>query len=372
MPPRTEKRAGRTFLWLSFALVVWAPVGAAAIYYFGFAADQYVSEVRFTLRTAEPAPIAPNWLIGPTTGQSQAAIESRVLVQYVLSRAIVDDIGHGLDLRRLYASPSADWWARLRLPVSIEGAGRLLAKAVDAYYEPADATVVIEVRAFAPADSLQVARAVVAACQRLVNQLSLQMRQDALQQAAHEVADTQARLASTMADIRDFREREGLINPNQTAQASTQLAARLDEDLVQSRAKLSTLRTYMSDGSPAVSVLKARIRALEAQRRTLVHPTTGPIPRRARRWRAPSGLSRRSKTRNKFAEDAYSHALAGLDRAHAEADRQQVYIASFVPPTLAEEPLYPRRWRMLGVAALIAFAVWAIGGLSVQSIRDHI
>jgi capsular polysaccharide transport system permease protein len=294
------------------------------------------------------------------------------LVQYVLSRAIVDDIGHGLDLRRIYASPSADRWARLRLPVSIEELVAYWQNRVDAYYEPADATVVIQVRAFTPADSLQVARAVVAACQRLVNQLSLQMRQDALQQAAHEVADTQARLASTMADIRDFREREGLINPNQTAQASTQLAARLDEDLVQSRAKLSTLRAYMSDGSPAVSVLKARIRSLEAQRRTLVHPTTGPDPSASEALARAVGSFETLETRNKFAEDAYSHALAGLDRARAEADRQQVYIASFIPPTLAEEPLYPRRWRMLGVVALIAFAVWAIGGLSVQSIRDHI
>jgi capsular polysaccharide transport system permease protein len=56
----------------------------------------------------------------------------------------------------------------------------------------------------------------------------------------------------------------------------------------------------------------------------------------------------------------------------ANADRQQVYIASFVPPSLPEDALYPRQWRSLGVVALIAFALWAIGGLAVQSIRDHL
>jgi capsular polysaccharide transport system permease protein len=74
----------------------------------------------------------------------------------------------------------------------------------------------------------------------------------------------------------------------------------------------------------------------------------------------------------RFAEAAYQHTLLGLDQARANADRQQVYIASFVPPSLPEEALYPRRWRSLGVVALLAFAFWAIGGLTVQSIRDHL
>jgi capsular polysaccharide transport system permease protein len=74
----------------------------------------------------------------------------------------------------------------------------------------------------------------------------------------------------------------------------------------------------------------------------------------------------------KFAEAAYQHALEALDRARDNADRQHIYIESFVPPSLPEASLYPRRWRSLGTVALIAFAVWAIGGLAVQSIRDHL
>ena len=49
-----------------------------------------------------------------------------------------------------------------------------------------------------------------------------------------------------------------------------------------------------------------------------------------------------------FAETAYQHALEALDRARINADRQQIYVADFVPPSLPEEALYPRRWRSLG------------------------
>jgi capsular polysaccharide transport system permease protein len=74
----------------------------------------------------------------------------------------------------------------------------------------------------------------------------------------------------------------------------------------------------------------------------------------------------------KFAEAAYQHALEGLDRARDNADRQHIYVESFVPPSLPQESLYPYRWRSLGTVALVAFAIWAIGRLAVQSIRDHL
>jgi capsular polysaccharide transport system permease protein len=73
-----------------------------------------------------------------------------------------------------------------------------------------------------------------------------------------------------------------------------------------------------------------------------------------------------------FAENAYRHALAAPDQARMNADRQQVYLADFVQPSLPEEALYPRRLHSVAVVLLIAFAVWAIGSLTVRSVRDHL
>ena len=54
------------------------------------------------------------------------------------------------------------------------------------------------------------------------------------------------------------------------------------------------------------------------------------------------------------------------------ADRQQVYLAGFVQPSLPEEPLYPRRLRNVGVVLLLAGAVWLIGAFVVQTVREHL
>ena len=371
LPPAAPRERWRMHL-MSFAVCVVAPLFIAAVYWLAIAADQYVSEFRFMLRAAEDPQLAPDWLNTVNGAQSQAAAESRVVVQYATSRAIVDDLGRDLDLRQIYASPKADWWARLSVPAPVEDLVAYWRSRVDAFYDPGDATIVVTVRAFTPQDALALAHGILGACEKLVNDLSLKMRRDALRQSEGEVAQAEKRLSEVLAQIRALREREGMIDPAKTAAASADTAARVQEDLIRANTRLSTLRSYMRDTSPTVMVLKAQIRSLEAQRRRLVAGVANPTPAKGDAAASAVGSFEALDNQRKFAEDAYHHALEGLDRARAAADRQQVYIASFVPPSLAEEALYPRRWRALGIVALIAFAIWAIGSLTLQSIRDHL
>jgi capsular polysaccharide transport system permease protein len=354
--------------WLGFVLVVVMPVIAAAIYEFAVAADQFVAEFRFSLHGAEPTTLGSDWFGGAAT---PSAVDSRVVVAYLHSRTVVDTLGDTLDLRRIFAPPSADWASRLALPASVESLVAFWRGQVEAYYDPGDASVVVQIRAFSPQDALRVAEATVRACETLVNDLSLRLRQDAVRRAEEEVAAARDRLGVALAALRQFRERAGLVDPEKSASADAALAARLRDELAQAKAELSTLRSYMRADAPPVKVLDARIRSLESERQAMASDLGGAaMPGTA----SPAALSAfgRLDSDRKFAEDAYRHALEGLDRARAEADRQQVYITSFVPPRLPEAPLYPRRWRVVGGVALIAFALWAIGSLALQSIRDHL
>lgn len=128
----------------------------------------------------------------------------------------------------------------------------------------------------------------------------------------------------------------------------------------------------MRDDAPSVKVLKARIRSLEAQRHSLAQEMTDPDNSRSNTLSRILGSYEQLESERKFAEAAYQHGLASLDQTRVSADRQRVFIASFIPPSLPEEALYPRRWRLLGTIALMAFALWGIGGLTLQSVRDHL
>jgi capsular polysaccharide transport system permease protein len=175
-----------------------------------------------------------------------------------------------------------------------------------------------------------------------------------------------------LGDVRAFRDREGLIDPVRTAEATAVIDNRLREELVRANAELSTLKAYMHDDAPSVKILKVRIRSLEAQRHSLAHEMTDPDNSRTNTLSRILGSYEQLESERKFAEAAYQHGLTSLDQMRVNADRQRVFIASFIPPSLPEEALYPRRWRLLGTIALMAFALWGIGGLTLQSIRDHL
>ena len=366
-PARTTRRAG----WrrLGFAVAVAVPVIAAAVYEFAVAADQYVAEFRFTLRGAETAAPEAAWFGGGAAG---IAADSRVVVAYLHSRAAVDAVGASLDLRRIFSPPSADWASRLALPAPVETLVRFWQGQVEAFYDPDGASVVVRVRAFTPQDALRVAEATARACEALVNDLSLRLRRDAQRRAEDEVAAARRRLDGALEALRRFRESAGLADPEKAAAADAALAARLRDELAQAKAELATLRRYMRADAPPVKVLDARIRSLESERRAVAGNLGDAAALPGEASAAALGVFGQLDSDRKFAEDSYRHALENLDRARAEADRQQVYIASFVPPRLPEAPLYPHRWRVVGGVALIAFALSAIGSLALRSIRDHL
>jgi capsular polysaccharide transport system permease protein len=375
--PKLPHRLGSASA-LSFVIIVLLPVAIAAVYYLAIAANQYVAEFRLSLRTVDTPPIQPLLLFGGEASRTTAVTESQIVAQFIESRAIVDELDPKLDLRRLFSSPEADWWARLWLPASVERLVYYWQGQIDPFYDTSTGTITVRVRAFTADDALRLAQAIVASSERLINDLSVRSRRDALSYAEAEVATAEARLKSALAAIRDFRDQQGMIDPGKSADANATLATKLRDDLLKANSELATLKDYMHEDAPPVRVLRARIRSLETQQRALAREVTAnPSPQTVAPTPAPAlsvqlGSYEALDAERKFAEAAYQHALEALDRARDNADRQHIYIESFVPPSLPEASLYPRRWRSLGTVALIAFAVWAIGGLAVQSIRDHL
>ena len=372
-PPGLAARSRRTpWRLLSFVLLVALPTLAAAVYYFAVAADQYVAEFRFGLRSAEPIRTGPAAFLqtGPTP--LQTAIDSYAVAQYIGSRAVIDDLGKSLDLRRMFSNPAADWPARLHPPVTIEELVLYWEGQVDAFFDPTNGTIVVRARAFTPADALSLAKAILGSSERLVNDLSARARDDALRNSEADVHGAERRLAAALVRLREYRDHEGLIDPHKAADANAALVGRLRDDLVRADTSLSTLREFMRDDAPAVKMIEARIEALKAQQSSVESEATDTANTRYQALSRLMGSYEELESERRFAETAYQHALEALDRARVNADRQQVYVADFVPPSLPEEALYPRRVRSVAIVFFAAFVAWAIGGLTLRSVRDHL
>src|SRR6266436_6017212 len=228
-------RRRRSLGWFWFVIVVALPVVLAGAYYYLVAADQYVAEFRFALRSDEPERHNPVLFVQESVASSPIGLDSYVVVQYLASRAVVDDLSRTLDLREMFSRSEADWLARLDLPVSIEEMVRYWKGQVDAFFDATNGTIVVKARAFTEQDALRLAEGILASSERLVNELSARARRGTLRDTEGEVARAERRLKAALARVREFRDREGIIDPRKTADATVALAGRVRDELVRGK-----------------------------------------------------------------------------------------------------------------------------------------
>src|SRR5215469_5715992 len=188
---RAERRSRLSFALLSFLLFVAIPTAVAGGYFFLFAADQYVAEFRFGLRSAERSSADAGMLNQAIPAPLQTVVDSYAVVQYIGSRAAVDDLGKTIDLRRMFSTKDADWLARLRLPVTIEELIAYWRGQIDAFFDPTNGTIVVRARAFTPADALTLAQGILVSSERLVNDLSARARRDAVGNSERDVREAE-------------------------------------------------------------------------------------------------------------------------------------------------------------------------------------
>ena len=126
---------------------------------------------------------------------------------------------------------------------------------------------------------MQLAQAVLASAERLVNDMSARARHDTLSNSEKEVHRAERRLKATLARLREFRDREGIIDPRKTADATQALADRTRDEIVRADTELSTAKAGDSGvpiGTDENPTLTSRFR-VEAVRCARYRRGTRPI-----------------------------------------------------------------------------------------------
>ena len=163
--PRRRRRRGGLY---SFLICVVLPTLAVAGYYFAIAANQYVSEFRCVVHTADAAKEGGIRSHARHSREFAAVLYSNVVVEYIRGQELVDQLQRTIDLRSIFTNSRADWLARLDPKASKEELVAYWDNLVDAYFDLATGTIIVTVRAFTPADALRINNAIIAATEKLV------------------------------------------------------------------------------------------------------------------------------------------------------------------------------------------------------------
>lgn len=374
-PPAQPARPRRrhVFLLLSFLFVVVVPVIAAATYLWTRAADQYASDVAFSVRTEEQGS-AIELLGGITELSGSSSSDTDILFAYLSSQELVSRVNERVDLRAIWSrvSPQDDPVFAFDPTGTIEDLQAHWARKISIVYDSGTGLIDLEVLAFDPIDARDLAQAVLDECAAMINSLSKIAQEDSIRFTREELENAVARLKTARQALTRFRNRTQIVDPSIDTQNQMGLLVTLQQQLADALIESDLLQDTTRQNDPRIKQAKRRIDVINAriasERRKL---GLGNEAEGGQAFADLVGEYEGLIVDREFAESAYTAALAGHDAALAEVRKQSRYLAAHVKPTLAQRAEYPERAKTLALLAVLCFFSWCIMCLVYYSVRDR-
>ena len=355
---------------IPLALFVILPTILAGIYLFGFCSYQYVSEAKFVVRGASGGPspgVLSSLLQG--VGISRAQDDTFAVQDYILSRDALKELDEAVNVREMFARPEADVLSAFPLPYmgdTFEHLYKHYLRKVDVSYDSTTGVTSLTVRGFRPEDAAAIARALLQGGEKLVNRMNIRQRTTTMQEARREVAESEARVQRVATDLAGFRNRESLLDPNKQSVAMLAAITEMTNRVTTAKTQLGEL-SRSSPASPLIEVTKRRIAVMQSQIDEARSRITG-----SDKSMVPVITEFDALTlQREFADRQLSSAVAFLDTARLNADRQQLYLDEIVQPNEADYAAYPKRFADLAIVFATMFGIYTIGSLLIAGAREH-
>jgi capsular polysaccharide transport system permease protein len=368
-----HRRWQHVFVWAvlaGFGLVVLLPNLAAGLYLAFAASNQYATEARFAVRGGEPSLFDQfGGLVGiPSTQRVQ---DSLILSDYVRGIGMVNAVDKALNLRRLFTGDGVDFLSRLNPKHSDEELLSYWRRHVEVNIDSASGIITIVVRAFTPQDSFDIANKIVSLSETLVNDLTERSRRDALRQAQSELTRANQNLQEKTTAMRDLRNAEGILDSDKSSEAMTKLMGDLRLELIHMEQEYSAQRQTISADAPQLRVLEARIDSMKDQIRGLDAQMTGIGNGAGSSLSTAIGRFDRERLEESIAEKQYIAAAAAFEVARIQLESQNIYLATFLKPVIAQEALYPKRLWLWSIVLVISLLLWGSGVGAAVVVRNH-
>jgi capsular polysaccharide transport system permease protein len=272
------------------------------------------------------------------------------------------------ELVAMFRRPEADPIARLWWEAP--SAERLLdyfRRMVVAEYDTTSGITALRVKSFRAEDSRLLAQELLRLSEDMVNRVNLRLMEDGLRVAREEVARAEARLTAAQAEMTGFRERERAVDPSRSAAVALDNLGKLEGALAQARAEMAEAQRFARGDNPRVVQIRNRVEGLSTQ----------VAEERQRIATADAGNSQqigefeRLSTERELARTQLASATASMEKARADAQRQQIFLLRVVEPNLAEWARYPKATLNVLYTFLCLSVAYGLAWLLVAGMREH-
>jgi capsular polysaccharide transport system permease protein len=359
---------------LSFMVLVALPVLLSSVYLWGFAQPQYASTTGFVVRHEETS-ASSEMLggLGQFMGGAASAGNSDLLFAFIQSQEIVERVQSEFDLLGHFTvnwpmDPLYSIWP----DATIEDLTGFWNRMIRITYEQAAGMILVEARARDAETARTIAELVIAKSEDMINALNEAARRDSMVNAQRDLDEALSNLRSAREAMVAFQARTQILDPQADIQGRMGVLANLQNQLAEALVEYDLLLQTSDETDPRVRAAERRIGVIE-ERIISERQTSAAQNVTVDNTDYPTLLANYEGLRVDvlFAEESYRAALAALAAARTNAERQQVYLATFISPTMAQRADYPQRWSLVGLTLFFSMMAWAVFTLIFYSLRDR-
>jgi len=373
--PSISSTAGPTWFRSIFTnklllVTVVLPTLLAATYFSFVASDIYISESRFIVRgsqhNTQPG-LLGTLLQGSTL--SRSLDDTQAVHDYILSRDALKELIQKQGLADAYKRHDIDFLNRfgaLGFNGSFESLHKYYERRISVDVDSTSSIAVLRVSAFTAQDARRINESILGMSERFVNELSERARRDIVRFATAEVTDAERRAESAAVALAVFRAEKSVMDPERQSAAQLMQIAKIEDQLIATKTEIAELRAS-SPQNPQLPALQTRRDVLEKE----ISDQLGRVTGYGGSLSAKAAGYMHVALERDFAEKQVAAAMAFLENARNEAQRQQLYLERIVQPNLPDYALEPKRLRSVVVVFVLGMMAWGVLSLLAAGVREH-
>ena len=359
------------------ALTLLLPAALGTVYYFGLAADRYVSHAVIGVKDTGSASSsgggsslagAASMLLGGAA--PTAYTDTYYLENYIHSMDLLDKLDARLKVREHFSHAGIDPVYRVWSWTKREDFLEFFRSRVQLSHDEISGLVTVDVQGFEPKYAQALAQGILQESEAFINEYSHRIAREKMRFVEAELQHSRKRLESSKQEVAAFQTTYKLLDPNSQVVSTGTLVASLQARLAQQEAELRAAQAIMQEDAFQVRTLRNQVVAtraqLEAERQRATSGSVDGAQLPALTIKFQELLAAAA-----FAEEAHKAALVSYEQARLDASRQLKAVVVIEPPTLPESAVYPRRLYDLLTVMAIALMVFIIARLTLATIREH-
>lgn len=350
-----------------YVLYIWF---FAIAYYAFYASDRYVPEAQVYVKASKSMTSLEGIpsLSLMAMGVSQASPDLLLLKNYMHSKDMLDKADAALNLRQHYEEGSVDFLSRLKPWASDEDFLDYYRDHLVLDVDAESGLMFVQAEAFDREYAVKLTQFLLKEGEAYINKVGQDIAKEEIKFVQKEVDQAASKLQVVKEDLLRFQSENNTLSPEEESMAFLKVISGLRAELVQAKAELKGLQSFLTDSAPEIASLHAKINAIEEQIKqeessvtSAGHQSLG----------GQNALFQALKLRLEFATEVYTTTLAVMEQTRVEVTRQLKHLVVVQKPALPDSARYPRSIYNLLTLFVVLSMIYGIGIMIVATVKEH-